>query len=482
MTGSEVWGSSHLGEDGQAVRYRPGRTAHVGSPAEPDAGAHPAARANRRAARDPARPAGRSDRRRLLDVLRMTASPVSSGAKPSTATGSSCRENQGGQGSRVPTNQRPGEPTPPLEVGSPAADRRRNSSRRRHGPPSCDLVYTPPRGEPGPFSTARSNVARAAPAAVWAAVWLVHGSAHDPESLAGATHLVEHLTLRRCGAFDRASLARLVDRLGGDADAWTGPAMCLSIETTRRRPRQRPRPAGQSVRADPDLRSRRRRARAQGDAGRARADARRPCRPGRGGRAPRCLGAAGAARPVIGTARSLRRLGPQRCAVTTQSLVRSGGMLAAVAGDVDTGRCRRRTVPPSADRASCGPGRCRRGQHGDHLAIHRERSTRSMRVWCFRPSPPATRGCGPDRAQPDARCRRLEPPLSAPARGGGADLRQLVRAWCCARWVAWSRSAGRPRRPSSRMSSGSCARGAEADRGYLRRRGRGRSGGPRCEG
>jgi predicted Zn-dependent peptidase len=69
---------------------------------------------------------------------------------------------------------------------------------------------------------------------VTAGVWIAHGSAHDPAPLAGATHLVEHLTLRRCGDHDRHSLAALVDRLGGDVDAWTGcESMGVSIQTTR---------------------------------------------------------------------------------------------------------------------------------------------------------------------------------------------------------------------------------------------------------
>ncbi|MCD4750129.1 MAG: insulinase family protein [Thermoanaerobaculales bacterium] len=64
-------------------------------------------------------------------------------------------------------------------------------------------------------------------------VWIAHGASHDAEELAGITHLVEHLTLRRCGNRDRFSLAELVDRLGGDVDAWTSAeAMGLSVQTT----------------------------------------------------------------------------------------------------------------------------------------------------------------------------------------------------------------------------------------------------------
>ena len=68
---------------------------------------------------------------------------------------------------------------------------------------------------------------------VAAGVWITRGSAHESDELAGATHLVEHLTLRRCGGRDRHELAALVDRLGGDVDAWTGSEMMgVSLTTT----------------------------------------------------------------------------------------------------------------------------------------------------------------------------------------------------------------------------------------------------------
>lgn len=67
----------------------------------------------------------------------------------------------------------------------------------------------------------------------FAGLWLTRGAAHDPSDLAGATHLIEHLTLRRCGDRDRIALARLVDRLGGEVDAWTSAdAMALTARTT----------------------------------------------------------------------------------------------------------------------------------------------------------------------------------------------------------------------------------------------------------
>jgi len=68
---------------------------------------------------------------------------------------------------------------------------------------------------------------------VAAGIWVTRGSAHESDALAGATHLVEHLTLRRCGGRDRHELAALVDRLGGDVDAWTGSEMMgVSLATT----------------------------------------------------------------------------------------------------------------------------------------------------------------------------------------------------------------------------------------------------------
>jgi predicted Zn-dependent peptidase len=68
---------------------------------------------------------------------------------------------------------------------------------------------------------------------VAAGVWVTRGSSHEPERRSGATHLVEHLTLRRCGGRDRRELAALMDRLGGDIDAWTGTEMMgVSMTTT----------------------------------------------------------------------------------------------------------------------------------------------------------------------------------------------------------------------------------------------------------
>lgn len=66
------------------------------------------------------------------------------------------------------------------------------------------------------------------------AVWVVGGSSADPAPLAGATHLIEHLTLRRCGGRERLDLARAVDRLGGVVDAWTSRiTLGLEVVTTK---------------------------------------------------------------------------------------------------------------------------------------------------------------------------------------------------------------------------------------------------------
>ncbi|HSO22173.1 MAG TPA: insulinase family protein, partial [Chondromyces sp.] len=68
---------------------------------------------------------------------------------------------------------------------------------------------------------------------VAAGVWITRGAAHDPASLAGATHLVEHLTLRSCGGRSRHELALAVERLGGEVDAWTSSElMGVSVNTT----------------------------------------------------------------------------------------------------------------------------------------------------------------------------------------------------------------------------------------------------------
>ena len=67
-------------------------------------------------------------------------------------------------------------------------------------------------------------VAGAASAALGA--WVRSGSAHEPEGLAGITHLIEHLLLRRCGDRTPDGIAELLDALGGDVDAFTTRETC----------------------------------------------------------------------------------------------------------------------------------------------------------------------------------------------------------------------------------------------------------------
>lgn len=57
-------------------------------------------------------------------------------------------------------------------------------------------------------------------------VWLRRGSAHEPDALAGATHLIEHLELRRCGSRGPEDIAALIDALGGAVDAYTTRESC----------------------------------------------------------------------------------------------------------------------------------------------------------------------------------------------------------------------------------------------------------------
>src|SRR5262245_41068273 len=47
------------------------------------------------------------------------------------------------------------------------------------------------------------------------------GSRLDPPGKAGTAHLVEHLVFKGTRGHTAASLARLVDRVGGDLNAWT---------------------------------------------------------------------------------------------------------------------------------------------------------------------------------------------------------------------------------------------------------------------
>lgn len=56
--------------------------------------------------------------------------------------------------------------------------------------------------------------------------WVRGGAAIEPTSLAGITHMIEHLLLRRCGARGPRAIAELTDSLGGDVDAFTTHEGC----------------------------------------------------------------------------------------------------------------------------------------------------------------------------------------------------------------------------------------------------------------
>jgi len=66
------------------------------------------------------------------------------------------------------------------------------------------------------------------PGAATAAVgaWIRRGSAHEDDVVAGITHLLEHLLLRRCGARTPEAIAELIDSLGGAVDAFTTREAC----------------------------------------------------------------------------------------------------------------------------------------------------------------------------------------------------------------------------------------------------------------
>lgn len=52
------------------------------------------------------------------------------------------------------------------------------------------------------------------------------GSAHEPPQLAGITHLIEHLLLRRTARRGTAEIAELIDALGGGLDVYTTRETC----------------------------------------------------------------------------------------------------------------------------------------------------------------------------------------------------------------------------------------------------------------
>ena len=169
---------------------------------------------------------------------------------------------------------------------------------------------------------------------VAAGVWITRGAAHDPAAVAGATHLVEHLTLRACGGRDRKMLARLVDRLGGEVDAWTSSElMGISVNTTADA-------AGDALDLlvdavlnptfEPeDVELERRVTRAELEL-----VADDPAEKVGEALLKAAWGEHPLARPVIGTFETLDALTPEILRGHHETLVRPGGMIAAVVGDV----------------------------------------------------------------------------------------------------------------------------------------------------
>jgi predicted Zn-dependent peptidase len=56
--------------------------------------------------------------------------------------------------------------------------------------------------------------------------WVRSGSAHEAGEVAGITHLLEHLLLRRCGDRTPEEISELIDSLGGAIDAFTTREAC----------------------------------------------------------------------------------------------------------------------------------------------------------------------------------------------------------------------------------------------------------------
>jgi predicted Zn-dependent peptidase len=207
---------------------------------------------------------------------------------------------------------------------------------------------------------------------VAAGVWITRGSAHDPDDIAGATHLVEHLTLRSCGGRDRRSLALDIDRLGGEVDAWTSSElMGVSVNTTLDAldealellvdavlsPTFAPDDVALEMRVteaelelmadDPVERVEEALLRA-------------------------AWGDHPLARPVIGTRDSLARLTPEVLKRHHDLLIRPGGMVAAVVGDVDAGVVASKLSVLPLDAPPQPPVLPGLGWRGSHLDLHRE--------------------------------------------------------------------------------------------------------------
>lgn len=176
---------------------------------------------------------------------------------------------------------------------------------------------------------------------VSAGIWIAHGAAHDDADLAGATHLVEHLTLRRCGQHSRRELAMLIDRLGGEVDAWTGSeTMGISIQTTTHALPEALALLCDAILTptfdskDVDLEKRVALAEMElieDDPGEQVEDALLQV----------AWGQHALARPVIGFRKTLSGLGPRELRRHHRRLIQPGRVVAAVAGDVESGEVAR---------------------------------------------------------------------------------------------------------------------------------------------
>ena len=207
---------------------------------------------------------------------------------------------------------------------------------------------------------------------VAAGVWITRGSAHDPEEIAGATHLVEHLTLRSCGGRDRRSLALDIDRLGGEVDAWTSSElMGVSVNTTIDALGEAlellvdavltPTFAPDDVALETRVTEAELELMADDPAERVEEALLRAA-----------WGDHPLARPVIGTRESLGRLTPEVLKSHHDLLIRPGGMVAAVVGDVDTRLAASKLSSLPLDAPPQPPVLSALGWKGAHLDLPRE--------------------------------------------------------------------------------------------------------------
>jgi predicted Zn-dependent peptidase len=207
---------------------------------------------------------------------------------------------------------------------------------------------------------------------VAAGVWIVRGSAHDPHEIAGATHLVEHLTLRSCGGRDRRELALDIDRLGGEVDAWTSSElMGVSVNTTVDAIDEAldllvdailtPTFAPDDVALELRVTEAELELMADDPAERVEEALLRAA-----------WGGHSLARPVIGTKETLARLTPEVLEHHHGLLVRPGGMLAAVVGDADPARIAGKLSRLPLDSPPQPPVLPSLTWSGSHLNINRE--------------------------------------------------------------------------------------------------------------